>query len=164
MIEFLKKLEERVNSEREKMVGKAILYAENSEPSNRNGYMTHKYVSNVLKEIVSEYKDELSKMLAKQEEARQQEEKLASLRADSKKRENDVKSSQSVVAKEMLKQNALSNVTLGSNLKKSKKSDDNNDDVVAPPISDSKPKRKKPAPKKVPSKKKVDGDSSNKGK
>lgn len=163
MIEFLKKLEERVNSEREKMVGKAILYAENSEPSNRNGYMTHKYVSNVLKEIVSEYKDELSKMLAKQEEARQQEEKLASLRADSKKRENDVKSSQSVVAKEMLKQNALSNVTLGSNLKKSKKSDNNND-VVSPPISDSKPKRKKPAPKKVPSKKKVDGDSSNKGK
>jgi hypothetical protein len=67
MIEFLKKLEQRINSEREKMIGKAILYAENSEPSNRNSYMTHKYVSNVLKEVVSDYKKELTDLLDNQE-------------------------------------------------------------------------------------------------
>lgn len=108
MIEFLKKLEERVNSEREKMVGKAILYAENSEPSNRNGYMTHKYVCSTLKEIVSEYKEELSKILSKQEELRQQDEKEQS---NVQELTDKAPVSKSTRLKDM-------NITLGSNLKK----------------------------------------------
>lgn len=147
MLGFIKTLESMISEEREKMVGKAILYAENSEPSNRNSYMTHKYVVSKLKEVVDKYKQELADIVDFQ----------------NKKREDDVRSGQESVAQDFMKKsNPLSNVTLGSNLK-SKKSNDNTDVVVAP-ISESKPKKKKPAPKKVPSKKKVSGDSSDKGK
>tara|TARA_B110000305_G_C19136572_1_gene491458 strand:- start:36 stop:683 length:648 start_codon:yes stop_codon:yes gene_type:complete len=73
MIEFIKKLEARVTKEREKMIGMAILYAENSDLKNRNNYMTHKYASNTLKEVVSEYKEELTNFLAKQESMKQKE-------------------------------------------------------------------------------------------
>lgn len=133
MIEFLKKLEERVNSEREKMVGKAILYAENSEPSNRNGYMTHKYVCSTLKEIVSEYKEELSKILSKQEELRQQDEKEQS---NVQELTDKAPVSKSTRLKDM-------NITLGSNLKK-KSSSSKEESKTSDTPKKSAPKRGRP--------------------
>lgn len=79
MIDFIKKLEDRIASEQEKMVGKAILYAENSEAFNRNGYMTHKYARNVLREVVAEYKEVLSKLVEAQEARKKQDEEQQKL-------------------------------------------------------------------------------------
>lgn len=71
MINFTNKLEALIKEEREKMIGKAILYAENSEASNRNGYMTHKYAASIIKGIIEEYNQELNKLLEKQEKEKQ---------------------------------------------------------------------------------------------
>lgn len=71
MINFTNKLEALIKEEREKMIGKAILYAENSEASNRNGYMTHKYAASIIKGIIEEYNQELNKLLEKREKEKQ---------------------------------------------------------------------------------------------
>ena len=60
-----------MREEREKMIGKAVLYAENMEAGNRNGYMTHKYAASVIKGIAEDYKQEISKILEQQEKTKQ---------------------------------------------------------------------------------------------
>mgnify|MGYP006906262279 FL=1 len=71
MLGFIKRLEALMREEREKMIGKAVLYAENMEAGNRNGYMTHKYAASVIKGIAEDYKQEISKILEQQEKTKQ---------------------------------------------------------------------------------------------
>ena len=141
MLDFIKRLETLIKEEREKMIGKAVLYAENSEASNRNGYMTHKYAISIIKGVAEDYRQEIAKLLEKQQKAKQ--DKLVADRVEG--------------------------ITLMKEQKTKERNEAKKKAMDTPviPINDSVEKkkstvRKKPSPKKAPSKKK--GSSSDKDK
>jgi len=144
MIDFIKKLEERIASEQEKMVGKAILYAENSEAFNRNGYMTHKYARNVLREVVAEYKESLSKLLESQEARKkeaEEQQKLAEFKEVVDKKTASLKEKGASLA---------SNVNKSSSKEEAKTAD--TPKMTSTSEGSISPIEGKPAPKKVPAK------------